>query len=303
MTNLVERIRAAAQQTAEQADFIKIRKDLIADYTESLLAKYPLITEMDDNHFPSVSYVMALDTINFGSGYFRQELTYAKVARALKTAFEQNKMNTADKWAAADINDLRDLFSTTPGLHDELLNHFVRHLNMTGTIISRTYNGKVENMLEEAKGSAVRLAEIVGSWPHFHDVAKHKDHDVPIMKRAQIFAADIHLTLKGQGLGNFKDMSKLTIFADNMVPHVLRCDGILEYDPALASRIDAGEFIEPGSQEEVEIRAIGIHTVELMRQSVKNRVTSVNLDHILWHRGHEPEIYSKPSHKTKTVWY
>ena len=46
------------------------------------------------------------------------------------------------------------------------------------------------------------------------------------------------------------------------MPHVLRVDGVLEYDPALLARIDAGELIAAGSPEEVEIRAVSLHAVE-----------------------------------------
>ena len=36
------------------------------------------------------------------------------------------------------------------------------------------------------------------------------------------------------------DLHRLTLFADNLVPHVLRLDGVLELDDALVARIDAG---------------------------------------------------------------
>ena len=37
------------------------------------------------------------------------------------------------------------------------------------------------------------------------------------------------------GIVRFRDLDRLTIFADNLVPHVLRCDGVLVYDPRLAA--------------------------------------------------------------------
>ena len=50
------------------------------------------------------------------------------------------------------------------------------------------------------------------------------------------------------GVAEFHDLDRLTIFADNLVPHVLRVDGVLRYDPALAARIDAGELLPPGER-------------------------------------------------------
>ena len=45
-------------------------------------------------------------------------------------------------------------------------------------------------------------------------------------KRAQITANDLALA----GVAEFPDLDRLTIFADNLVPHVLRVDGVLRYD-------------------------------------------------------------------------
>src|SRR5690606_8523902 len=132
-------------------------------------------------------------------------------------------------------------------------------------------------------------------------VATYKGASIPVFKRAQILAADMQLAL-----GGFSDMDQLTIFADNMVPHVLRHDGILGYDENLAARIDGGGMIAAGANEETEMRMAAIHAVELMRASAQAQgyaVTSVNLDHLLWHRGYTPAFYAKPRHKTMTVWY
>ena len=83
---------------------------------------------------------------------------------------------------------------------------------------------------------------------------------MPFLKRAQIAAAD----LARAGVAAFRDLDRLTMFADNLVPHVLRVDGMLTYDAELLDRIERGELIEHGSPEEVEIRACALHAVELI---------------------------------------
>jgi len=108
------------------------------------------------------------------------------------------------------------------------------------------------------------------------------------------------------GIPKFRDMEALTCFADNMIPHVLRCDGVLEYATALAEKIDAGIPLDAGSEEEVELRAASIHAIELMRAEALREgrtLTAPNIDHVLWNRGYEPDIYARPSHRTLTVWY
>jgi hypothetical protein len=312
--NKIDKIRPACAWVAENAESIRIKKEEIPDYTRFILSKYPLVTEMtDDHHYISknpeetAAYILALDSINFGSGYFHIakqcgfDLEYATIAGGLKRAFENDFMNSPVKWVKVTAGCFSKMLSLPQGVHaqlDALLDTFAHHLQETGEHILSEYQGKVLNLLETAHHSAPRLASIVGGWKGFWDIHAYKGREIPILKRAQIFASDINLAV-----GPLKEMDRLTIFADNMVPHVLRCDGILEYAPALSSQIDGGVLLASGSAEEVEIRACAIHAVGLMKQAAGGGVTSVNLDHLLWHRGYEPEIYSRPSHRTLTADY
>lgn len=300
-------VRENAAHIMQSAKYVRIVTDKIPSYTVWILEKYPIITVLDGNpHFVSeaapqktAAYVVALDSINFGSGYFGiaksvgVDLEYDVIAKGLKKYFKEDRLNTPAKWQHVASADFHEMLNVPVGAHlslDRLMTQFAEHLKMTGDVIVSSYNGDVMKLIESAGNSVLKLAETVAAWPHFHDA--------PFFKRAQIFAADINLALQK----NYPDMDALTIFADNMVPHVLRCDGILEYAPDLAKRIDGGEMIAAGSVEEMELRAAAIHAVELMMASVSG-VTSVNLDHILWHRGYEPDIYARPSHKTLSVWY
>ena len=56
------------------------------------------------------------------------------------------------------------------------------------------------------------------------------------------------------------------MFADNLVPHVLRVDALLTYDDKLLDRIDRGELIEHDSPEEIEISACALRAVELLAE-------------------------------------
>ena len=97
------------------------------------------------------------------------------------------------------------------------------------------------------------------------------------------------------------------MFADNLVPHVLRIDGILAYDPELASRIDREELIPAHSPEEIEIRACAVHAVERMVQALRDKgenATAMFLDYLLWNRGQDPYFKNiAPRHRTRTVFY
>jgi hypothetical protein len=123
--------------------------------------------------------------------------------------------------------------------------------------------------------------------------------DVPFYKRAQLTAAD----LSTAGVAHFQDLDRLTIFADNLVPHVLRLDGVLAYDPALVARIGRQELVPAGSAEELEIRACALQAVELLVGHLAKQVTPMQLDYLLWNRGQGARYKAVPRHRTRSVFY
>jgi hypothetical protein len=129
-------------------------------------------------------------------------------------------------------------------------------------------------------------------------VSPYDGEDVPFFKRAQIAAADLALA----GLAPARDLQRLTLFADNLVPHVLRLDGVLAFDDSLVARIEAGELIEHDSPEEVEIRACALHAVELL-VAAHGATTATAVDNALWHRGGEPRYKARPRHRARTTAY
>jgi hypothetical protein len=148
-------------------------------------------------------------------------------------------------------------------------------------------------------GSAEALATELSTWDTWRDVSPYPSGDVPLFKRAQIAAADLALT----GIAPADDLDRLTLFADNLVPHVLRIDGVLEYEPELVARIEAGTLLEHGSPEEVEIRACALHAVELLVAAHPEATTAAALDWVLWTRGAAPRYKAHPRHRAPTTAY
>jgi hypothetical protein len=144
-------------------------------------------------------------------------------------------------------------------------------------------------VVAEAAGSAERLASMLAAGMPFFD-------DRGFWKRAQITANDLALA----GVASLSDLDRLTIFADNLVPHVLRMDGVLRYEASLAARIDAGELLARGIEEQ-EIRGCAVHACELL--SSRLGMPARLLDVALWTRGQEPRYKAVPRHRTRTVYY
>ena len=125
------------------------------------------------------------------------------------------------------------------------------------------------------------MAEALLAMPLFADPGFYK--------RAQITANDLVLA----GVASYPDVDELTIFADNLVPYVLHCDGVLRYDDALVA-----EPLEHGSRVEVELRACAVHACELL--ATRLGVPPRTLDNWLWNRG----LTLPPgAHRTKTTAY
>jgi hypothetical protein len=82
--------------------------------------------------------------------------------------------------------------------------------------------------------------------------------------------------------------------------------GVLVYDDRLARQIDRGDLIPSGSLEEIEIRAVALHAVEMLSESCRQlgfAVRSQELDRILWNRGQHPDIRARPRHRTRCTFY
>ncbi len=140
----------------------------------------------------------------------------------------------------------------------------------------------------------------------FRDTAVYRGRAVYFYKRGQILAADLYNALQGEGWGAFRDMDRLTAFADYKLPQVLRHIGVLVYGKELALRVDRLEPLDAGSPEEVEIRANTIVAVDMIRQvaaEMGRNLRSFEIDGILWQMGQEEEYRSHPYHRILSVFY
>jgi hypothetical protein len=236
------------------------------------------------------AYMLALDAINFGSGWFPTlrkrpgSSGYYTVAWALADRFREHGPWSNAELRGLDQDEVARVLGQEPG--HELMGLYAKALRDLGVFLGER---AVLDVVGEAAGSAVSLASALAEgMPFFADRGFYK--------RAQIAANDLALA----GLASFRDLDELTIFADNLVPHVLRVDGVLAYHPDLGARIDREELLPPG-QEEQEIRACAVHACELIagRLGVPPRV----LDTWLWSRGQDPLYKARPRHRTRTVFY
>lgn len=318
--SLLDQVRAGCAAVAERATYVRIVHDSIASYAASLPLAEAVCPAIDPaSHYlghgdDTAAFLLTLDAINFGSGYFprlrkRPGMSgYFTVASSLNDHYRAHGPLSAQQLCELTAEDCARIFGqdlSDPAIR-ELMQRFATALGDLGRFLLERFAGSARALIEAAGGSAERLVELLVAMPYFNDIESYDGLEVPFFKRAQLTAADLSVAFDGRGLGRFDDLGRLTIFADNLVPHVLRVDGVLAYTPELGARIDREELIPAGSPEEVEIRASAVHAVELMvgaLQQAGHAITAHQLDYLLWNRGHEPQYKARPRHRTRTVYY
>lgn len=319
---LLARVRAACALVAERARRVRIDERRIPPYGEELVelargAPPPgpdPETHLLDRDRETLVFFLLLDAVNFGSGYFPHlqkrpgRSGYFTVAGALADHLRAHGVPTPDSLTALEAEDCFGLFGQDRSSEPiaELMERFARAWSDLGEWLLERFDGRWEGPVQAAAGSAERLVALLAEMPYFRDVSRYEGLEVPFYKRAQITPADLHHAFRGEGWGRFHDLDRLTIFADNLVPHVLRVDGVLRYAEPLAARVDSEEPIAAGSPEEVEIRACALHAVELLVAVIRERghdVNAMRLDYLLWNRGQGTRYKSRPRHRTRTVYY
>ncbi len=289
--SLTDQVRATAREIAESARHVRIDADRLA-----ALDPGPPPDLDAERHFLEGSpeevahFMLVLDSINFGSGWFptlrkRPGMSgYFTVASSLTDFWRSSGGWSGEELRSLTAEDVAAVLGQDPG--HELMGLYAEALRDLGRFLAHR---RSIDVVAEAGGSAERLASMLAAGMPFFD-------DVGFWKRAQITANDLALA----GVADFHDLDRLTIFADNLVPHVLRVDGVLVYDQSLAARIDAGELIEPGAEER-EIRGCAVHACEVLSERLG--MPARHIDTALWARGQAPGYKAVPRHRTRTVFY
>jgi hypothetical protein len=304
MGRLAEHVRAACAQLAAEARSVRIDHDRLDAYDPGGPDGHavadpgldPVRHYLEGTPADVATYTLALDTINFGSGWFPtlRKRTDPASGRTVSGYFTV-AWNLADSfridgaWTNEDLRAMRtERLAATLGqsADHELMSLYAQALRELGRFLG---DRSVLDVIAQVGGSADRLAATLAGSLAFYD-------DRGFFKRAQIVPNDLALA----GVARFDDLDELTIFADNLVPHVLRCDGVLVYDTELGARIDAEQLL-PSGREEREIRACAVHACELL--SARLGVPARVLDMWLWTRGQDPALKARPRHRCRTVYY
>jgi len=278
-------------QIAADAQWVSIDLDAVAQVEPGPPPPLdPVHHYLEGSEADVATFMLVVDAVNFGSGWFPTVRKRAGCSGYVTVTWGiADRFRAHGAWTPAQLRAMRteEVADTLGQPRDhELMALYAQALRSLGRFLGE---GSALDAIDAAGGSAERLAsQLAAGMTLFADRGFYK--------RAQIAAADLALA----GVAGFADLDRLTIFADNLVPHVLRYEGVLRYDERLAAHIDAERPLRPGQQER-EIRACAVHACELIARRAET--CPYELDYWLWNRGQAPAIKARPRHRCRTVYY
>lgn len=307
--HISDRVRDACARVAGSGRSVAIDEAAVASYAATLPAEIetpqldPATYVVEGDRETRAAFVICSNAINFGSGWWPTirkrpgHSGYFTIAAGLAERFR-----AAGPWPAETLMELSaaDIAETVGQDADHpLMADYAAALRNVGEHVAGDHGGCFSAVIEAADGSAPALADLLATWAAFADVSTFEGEEVPFFKRAQLAPADANRA----GVAILQDERRLTAFADNLVPHVLRVDGVIHLDPVLQETIEAGELLTHGSPEEVELRACAVHCVELLAASNKHELSPAEIDSVLWNRGQQARYKALPRPRSRNTAY
>jgi hypothetical protein len=306
--SLPDEVRAGSAWVMERGRWVRVDERQIGGYAGGLVEAVeaapdgapPNASVADPEH--AAAFAICMNAINFGSGWWPTirkrpgHSGYATMAAGVTDRFTARGPWSAQELAAMDAAAIAAVAGQDPG--HPLMAQFAVALRDVGAHLQAEHDGRFLGPVEAAD-SIPALATIFAGWDAFADVSTYQGREVPFYKRAQLAAADLHRA----GVADLPGLERLTAFADNLVPHVLRVDGLLQLDSDLLARIEGEELLVHGSPEEVELRAAAVHAVELLATATNGALSPAGIDSALWNRGRDQRYKSLPRPRSRNTAY
>ncbi len=276
-------VRAACRLVLAETDLVQIDLGVVALVAGEIAASTQAPPEWDSaRHWSgspaaTANWLLALDAANFCFwGEPRWQVTYrgrtsngywALVDAFVRAEAEGRPLHDAAYLVDLTIEDATEIFR---GEHKvPLFEERVRHLREAGHVLLRRWDGQFLRCVEQAEWRAPALAGLIADeFSSFRDVAHWSGRRVPLLKRAQILATDVH--------------------------------------GALGDQVDRQHWLQPGSPEEVAIRAGTVGGVDELSLALRRQgrdLPAYRVDWYLWTLGQAlgPEV--PPYHRTLTTAY
>jgi len=343
-TNVVEAVRETCHKVAESSEEVHVSIEGVESFARKLLTDPYLCDRLNDcrnatmTHQPVVfeggnvprrlnvtftnfdaelNFACVLGLLQTGSGY-RKDLHSAlgcgaSDAMTLGTVAMQNALGdiTAAILIAVPLSDILKWFRLD-GKDTALVQFGGRLHNMlveAGHALQDNGFASFASLVLSCKTAAELTTALCRYIPGFADSAKYHGETVWFAKKAQLTVTDIHARLVAHGgaSAGYPDVESLTVFADNVLPTVLRSQGVIILSEDLKRDIDNGVLLSSGSPRENELRACAVDAAERIVKAAKIQglqIAERTLDWLLWTVGKRPDIRVVQRHACRdTLFY
>lgn len=326
-------VKESAQFIVENSKLVHLTDD--SSYIEAAEIVQPLLdswvpqswaanglhpSRLSDHKLKSM-WIFLIDTLNyafwqppgkplFSVNYQGKNYTgYLSLCAAIRKAIDQGiPILDINYWQNLTLNDLHQIFKSETETSISLIESRLRNIKEAADFLIKNFQGSVYEMIKFSQNSAIKLVNLISTnLTSYNDRCQFHGKEVSFLKRAQIFAADIHYSFleDNDSVCHFNDIDQLTMFADYRVPQVLCYLGLLNYEPKLIQLLQSNPHLDVGSEIECEIRGCSIAAVEKFKKFLKPNVNSVLIDFCLWDyaKANEDKMNHIPVHKTVGIFY
>ncbi|KAF1989304.1 hypothetical protein K402DRAFT_410942 [Aulographum hederae CBS 113979] len=296
-------------------------------YSTKTWSEYELHPKSKDEE--TLNFIFTMDLLNFSFWSMRgpddryaveykgkKWTGYWSMLAALHRALDEGIQITSPHYWHNDQDcteeSLRHVFRSATSEEMPLLSARYDCLKEAGLVLCQKFDSSISVLISKANNSAAGLVNLLAeNFASFNDEAKFDRKKVRLLKRAQIFVADVWAAFEEESYGDFDDIEKITMFADYRIPQMLHTLGCISYSPPLDQAIRNQELIESGHSWELQLRGCSIWCVELIRRQIvqkhpETKVNAILIDFFLYDTMKELERDGKeqiPHHRTRSIWY
>ncbi len=201
------------------------------------------------------------------------------------------------------LREIKSFFRSANETEIPLIQNRLNNLIEAGGVLSKKFDGKFINLIEQAKFDAVYIVKLIyDNFPSFRDEAEYKGEKIYFLKKAQILTNDLSYITRNNKRLKIKNLDTLTAFADYKIPQMLRHFGVIKYSHDLSKKVNDYKIIPAFSSEELEIRSATIQGIDLIKRKLK-KYTASQIDNALWLLSQDQTKVEKPYHRTYTIFY
>jgi hypothetical protein len=157
--------------------------------------------------------------------------------------------------------------------------------NRVGAVVAAIldrWSGQIQELVTAADHDAEEVVEsLVATIPGFNDTPVSPVGALPFQKLARLATA----MMAAGGSQPFARLDRLPVYADYMLPRVLRHHGVIKYEPALSDAVDSRRLVPKESSWELGIRWATVYCGDQLVAALRRNgcdVSTPALDYALW---------------------